>query len=108
MRELRGVNAVEQDVDSVRRVALNTTGSTTTKKRTRPGCLVLCVMEGSEMKSSPICPAVVTYCAANEIPQQPCPCLLTAKPVPVGGVVWLAATAVFRCAGGGDHQAGSQ
>lgn len=55
----------------------------------------MCVMEGSEMKSSPICPAVVTYCAANEIPQQPCPCLLTAKPVPVGGVVWLAVTVVF-------------
>lgn len=47
------------------------------------------------MKSSPICPAVVTYCAANEMPQQPCPCLLTAKPVPVGGVEWLAVMAVF-------------
>jgi len=55
----------------------------------------LCVMEGGEMKSSPICPAVVTYCAANEMPQQPCPCLLTAKPVPVGGVEWLAVMAVF-------------
>ena len=47
------------------------------------------------MKSSPICPAVVTYCAANEMPQQPRPCLLTAKPVPVGGVEWLAVMAVF-------------
>ncbi len=50
----------------------------------------LCVMEGSEMKSSPICPAVVTYCAANEIPQQPCPCLLTAKPEPVKRALQLA------------------